>query len=133
MATWTFRTPSVEEGPASWGDPLFYRVKIARGISILEGPPGTYRAARFPTQDEIAASQPHMFMGGHEYLVDDATRLALMGASVGVTADNFTLYEGEDPGPGPGPGPDPDPDPDPGPGGDGTFGDALYGDGIYGG
>lgn len=125
MATWTFRPPTVDEGPATWTDPLFYRVKITRGISILEGPPGTYRAARFPTQDEIAASQPHFFMGGHEYLVDDATRSALLGAGVGVDEGNFTLYEGEAP-------PDPG-DPDPGPGGEGTFGDGLYGDGIYGG
>jgi hypothetical protein len=90
MATWTFRTPSVDEGPASWDNRLFYRVKLARGISILEGPPGTYRAARFPTQDEIAASQPHMYMGGHEYEVDDATKAALIAAGIGVTEANFS-------------------------------------------
>lgn len=90
MATWTFRTPVVSEGPASWGDALFIRVKLDRGISILEGPPGTYRAARFPTQDEIAASQPHFFMGGHEYEVDDDTKAALIAAGVGVTDSNFT-------------------------------------------
>jgi hypothetical protein len=91
MATWTFRTPSVDEGPASWDDRLFLRVKLARGISVLEGPPGTYRAARFPTQDEIAASAPGMYMGGHEYVVDDATKTALIAGGVGVTAANFTL------------------------------------------
>lgn len=91
MATWTFRTPSVDEGPASWEDPLFYRVQVARGISILEGPPGTYRAVRFPTQDEIAASTPGMYMGGHEYVVDDATRTTLIAGGVGVSASNFTL------------------------------------------
>jgi hypothetical protein len=89
MATWTFRTPSVDEGPASWEDRLFLRVKLARGITILEGPPGTYRAARFPTQDEIAASSPGMYMGGHEYVVDDATKAALIAAGVGVTESNF--------------------------------------------
>lgn len=91
MATWTFRTPSVDEGPASWDDRLFLRVKLARGISVLEGPPGTYRAARFPTQDEIAASAPGMYMGGHEYVVDDATKAALIAGGVGVSASNFTL------------------------------------------
>lgn len=91
MATWTFRTPSVDEGPASWDDRLFLRVKLARGITILEGPPGTYRAVRFPTQDEIAASAPGMYMGGHEYTVDDATKAALTAAGVGVTSANFTL------------------------------------------
>jgi hypothetical protein len=90
MATWTFRTPSVDEGPASWEDPLFLRVKVARGITILEGPPGIYRAVRFPTQDEQAASAPALYMGGHEYEVDDATRAALIAAGVGVTEANFT-------------------------------------------
>lgn len=91
MATWTFKTPSVDEGPASWDDRLFLRLKLARGITILEGPPGTYRAVRFPTQDEIAASAPGMYMGGHEYVVDDATKAALIAANVGVSDSNFTL------------------------------------------
>lgn len=81
----------MDEGPASWEDRLFLRIKLARGISILEGPPGTYRAARFPTQDEIAASAPGMYMGGHEYVVDDATKAALIAGGVGVTPSNFTL------------------------------------------
>jgi hypothetical protein len=91
VSSWTFRPPVVDEGPASWEDRLFLRVKLARGISILEGPPGTYRAARFPTQDEIAASAPGMYMGGHEYEVDDATKAALIAGGVGVTDSNFTL------------------------------------------
>lgn len=90
MATWRFRTPTVEEGPAGL-DPLSHRVKLTRGVTVLEGPPGTYRAVRFPTQDEIAASAPGMYMGGHEYVVDDATRTALIAGGVGVTAANFTL------------------------------------------
>lgn len=92
MALWTFRPPTVEEGPATWTDWLFVRVKLTRGITILEGPPGTYRAVRFPTQDEIAASAPGFYMGGHEYIVDDATRTALINGGVGVTAANFTPY-----------------------------------------
>lgn len=91
MASWTFRPPSVDEGPASWDDRLFIRIKLARGITILENPPGTYRAVRFPTQDEIAASAPGMYMGGHEYVVDDATKAALIAAGVGVSDSNFTL------------------------------------------
>lgn len=89
MATWTFRTPSVDEGPASWDDPLFYRVKLARGISIQELPQGTYTALRFPTQDEIAGAV-NFYMGGHEYAVDDATKAALIAAGVGVDSSNFT-------------------------------------------
>ncbi|MEU3522327.1 hypothetical protein AB0E62_00365 [Streptomyces sp. NPDC038707] len=79
----------MDEGPASWEDPLFVRYTLARGITILEGPPGVYRAVRFPTQDEIAAAST-TYMGGHEYVVDDATRAALIAAGVGVTDSNFT-------------------------------------------
>ena len=88
MATWTFRTPSVDEGPASWSNPLFLRVKLARGITILETV-GAYRAVRFPTQDEIAAATT-AYMGGHEYTVSDAVKVALIAAGVGVTEANFT-------------------------------------------
>lgn len=95
MATYAFTPPTVEEGPASWGDRLFLRVKLARGVSILEGPPGVFRAARFPTMDEIAASKPHCFQGGHIYEVDADTRAALIAANIGVTDANFqTPYAG---------------------------------------
>ena len=90
MADWTFVTPVSVEGPATWTDWLFYRVRLNRGVTILEGPPGTYRAVQYPTQDEITASAPGFYMGGHEYIVDDATRTALINGGVGVTAANFT-------------------------------------------
>lgn len=88
--SWLFTTPTVAEGPATWTDRLFLRVKIDRGITILEGPPGTYRAVRYPDQDEIAASAPGMYMGGHQYVVDDATKAALIAGGVGVIESNFT-------------------------------------------
>lgn len=85
---WTFRTPSVDEGPASWSNPLFYRIKLARGITILETA-GVYRSLRFPTQDEIAAATT-TYMGGHEYTVSDAIKAALIAGGVSVTDANFT-------------------------------------------
>jgi hypothetical protein len=88
MTAWTFRTPSVDEGPASWEDRLFLRVKLARGITVLNNG-GVYSAVRFPTQDEIAAATA-VYQGGHEYTVDDATKAALIAAGIGVTDSNFT-------------------------------------------
>lgn len=87
--TWIFLPPTVEEGPASWEDRLFLRVKLTRGISVLEGPPGAYRVARFPTQDEITAAVT-AYLGGHLYQVDDTTKAALIAANIGVTDANFT-------------------------------------------
>ena len=89
MTAYAFTPPTVEEGPASWNDRLFLRVKLSRGVSILEGPPGSFRAVRFPTQDEIAASAPHFFQGGHVYIVDDGLKAALIAAGIGVTDANF--------------------------------------------
>jgi phage tail protein X len=89
MASWLFKTPVVNEGPASWEDPLFLRVKLARGITVLNNG-GAYTAVRFPTQDEIAAATA-AYMGGHEYTVTDAVKAALLAANVGVAESNFTL------------------------------------------
>lgn len=86
--SWSFTPPTVDEAPAGQGR-LLVRYKLTRGVSILEGPPGTYRAARFPSQDEVLASQPHFFQGGHVYDVDDALRAALIAANIGVTDANF--------------------------------------------
>lgn len=88
MPSWTFRPPTIDEGPASWGNRLFVRVKLTRGITILDNG-GTYTAVRYPTQDEIAAATV-AYQGGHEYEVDDATKAALIAAGVGVTDANFT-------------------------------------------
>lgn len=113
MATWAFRLPTVEEGPASWEDMLFIRVKVTRGVSIQENPQGVYRALRFPTQDEIKDAY-FFYMGGHEYEVGDADKAALIAADLSpydVTESNFTLLI---------------PDPYPG------FGEGPYGDGPYG-
>jgi hypothetical protein len=88
MTAWTFKTPTVEEGPASWDDRLFLRVKLTRGITVLDNG-GTYTAVRFPTQDEIADATT-AYQGGHEYTVDDATKAALIAAGIGVTDANFT-------------------------------------------
>lgn len=88
MATWIFRPPTVEEGPAGL-DPLFHRVKLTKGVTVLNNS-GTYVAVRWPTQDEIAAATV-AYQGGHEYVVDDATKAALIGAGIGITNSNFTL------------------------------------------
>lgn len=90
--TWLFRTPTVLEGPAGL-DPLFHRVKIDRGITIIQDVQGGFTALRFPTQDEIAitGATVAVFMGGHEYEVSDATKNALIAGGVGVTESNFTL------------------------------------------
>lgn len=88
MADWIFSPPTVEEAPAGL-DPLFYRVKLTRGVSIQELPQGSFRDLRYPTQDEISDAY-RFWMGGHRHIVDDATKAALIAAGVGVDTSNFT-------------------------------------------
>jgi hypothetical protein len=90
VSNWLFTLPTVLEGPASWEDMLFLRVKLDRGVSIKEFPVGVYTALRFPTQDDQAEAVT-FYTGGHDYVVDDATKTALIAGGVGVTAANFTL------------------------------------------
>ncbi|MGN6127872.1 MAG: hypothetical protein ACTHON_15025 [Humibacter sp.] len=92
MTTWSFTPPVIDEAPAGQGR-LLVRYKLTRGVSILEGPPGTFREARYPSQDEVAASQPHFFQGGHVYDVDDDLKAALIAAGIGVTDANFSTSE----------------------------------------
>lgn len=84
MATWTFTTPHLDEGPASWEDWLFVRVKLGRGVTILENPPGTFTAVEFPTQDDITNSSPRFYMGGHQYVVSDQDRTDLINANITI-------------------------------------------------
>ncbi|MDT0442321.1 hypothetical protein [Streptomyces johnsoniae] len=84
---WSYTPPTVEEGPVTWTDRLFYRVKLTRGVTVLEGPPGVFREVRFPDQDEIRDAY-RWWMGGHTYEVDDDTKAALIAAGV-ATEDQF--------------------------------------------
>lgn len=106
MAAYTFTPPTVDEGPAAWDNPLFLRVKLTRGITVLVNG-DTYTAVRFPTQDELRAADRY-YMGGHQYQVDADEKAALLAAGIGVTEDNFftplSAYGG------------------------GTYGSGLYGD-----
>jgi hypothetical protein len=88
MSTWLFRPPTIDEGPAVPGSMLMRFFKVTQGITILDNG-GTYRAVRYPTVDETTAAT-NTYMGGHEYVVNDATRTALIAGGVGVTSANFT-------------------------------------------
>lgn len=88
MASYTFNTPTILEGPA--GDVMpFLRARTTRGISIVKSS-GVYSQIRgldanmFPTYDEY-------YIGGTVSTVSDTTRTALIAGNVGVDATNFTL------------------------------------------
>lgn len=109
MSNWIFTTPVIREAPFAW-NPLLERFSINRAVSIVETSPGVYEQVRYDayTQELGATNLPsnpnaehtdfwpapstglHYFRGGYEWIVDDATKAALIAANVGVDNTNFT-------------------------------------------
>ncbi len=89
MTEWRFTPPTVDEG-FTGVQRLFEFYTLARGITIVMNPnTGTYQQIRYPL-DESLPTYPQVYRGGYKYVVDDATREALINGNVGVTTENFT-------------------------------------------
>jgi hypothetical protein len=87
MANWTFRPPTVDEGPAG-GHRLFYFYKLKRGISVVKSG-STWSQVRYIV-DEDAANYAAIYRGGYNHTVDDAIKAELIAANIGVDETNFT-------------------------------------------
>lgn len=80
-----FFPPTVDEGPAGLG--LFYRYKHKRGKSVLKIS-GTYQVIRVPSTDQIDSASEY-YAGGHEHVVTESVKTALIAAGIGITEANF--------------------------------------------
>ena len=87
MASYTFVTPTVSEGPIG-KHRLFYFRKQNKGITIIKTG-GVYSQVRYPLDQDLS-TYDEVYRGGYNYTVSDATRTALIAGSVGITSDNFT-------------------------------------------
>ncbi len=87
MADYVFKTPTVREGPAG-KHRLFYFYKLDRGISIAKSG-GVYSRVRY-VLDEAIDDYQEFYIGGHNHIVNDAIKAALIAGGVGVTEANFT-------------------------------------------
>jgi hypothetical protein len=87
MANYTFKTPTVSEGPIG-KHRLFYFRKMNVGVSVYKSG-GTYKLIRY-VQDSFRRTVDEFYDGGCNHTVDDATRTAMIAAGIGITADNFT-------------------------------------------
>ena len=92
MATWLFKTPTVQEGPIG-GARLFYFYKLDVGVSIVKQN-GVYSQERYILDSDIPTFEV-VYRGGRNYNVDDATKAALIAGGVGVTEANFTEVQGQ--------------------------------------
>ena len=88
MTLWTFRTPTVQEGPIGKGR-FFSRFKMTKGISIIKSN-GVYSQIRELDAD-MFLSYSEIYYGGTLTTVTDATKAALIAGGVGVDSTNFTV------------------------------------------
>lgn len=87
MATYTFTTPVVEEGP-SGGHRLFYFFKLNRGLTVVRDG-ATYSTGRWFTQDQLDDYDEY-WLGGHEHTgISEATKAAMIAADIDITEANF--------------------------------------------
>lgn len=87
--TYLLRPPIVMEGPMSTG-PLFSRYMIPKGVSLLVTGT-TVVEMRFPDQDQCAAADV-VYLGGHEYLIDDDAAQLLINAGYGSCLEPTDRY-----------------------------------------
>lgn len=77
-----FTTPTVLEEMESDGHPLFSRIKIPKGITVLKDG-GVYTQVRYPSAEEVDAADI-AYIGGYSYEVDATEKAALEAAGYTV-------------------------------------------------
>ena len=87
MADYIFKTPIAEEAPIG-KHRLFYFRKGNKGISVVKQG-GAYKQSRYPLDPSVESYQ-EFYQGGRNHVVNEATKTALIAASIGVTEANFT-------------------------------------------
>lgn len=83
--TYIFRTPTILEEMEGEYHPLFSRIKIEKGITVLKND-GVYTEIRYPSSEEWVAADI-AYLGGIDYEVDSTEKAALEAA--GYTVDTI--------------------------------------------
>jgi hypothetical protein len=83
--TYIFRTPTILEEMEGEYHPLFSRIKIEKGITVLKND-GVYTEIRYPSSEEWVAADI-AYLGGIDYEVDATEKAALEAA--GYTVDTI--------------------------------------------
>lgn len=77
-----FTTPTILEEMEGDYHPLFSRIKIPKGISVLKNG-SVYTEVRFPSSEEVDAADV-AYIGGYSYEVDATEKAALEAAGYTV-------------------------------------------------
>jgi hypothetical protein len=89
MATYTFITPTIEQGLIG-GHRLFqFFTQRTKGLTVINNA-GVYSLTQYPAQDDLETYTAY-YMGGLIHTgITDAIRTAMIAAGIGITASNFT-------------------------------------------
>lgn len=102
-----FRPPTIKlRPPDPQGERLWIYFGLDYGISVLKNQDGSYFQTQYPSTDEINVAAA-VYLGGHEYIVDDDEYASLVAAGYGP------FFAEDNP--------------------DGTYGGGSYGIGPFGG
>lgn len=82
MPTYKFTTPTMLEELPSDGHPLFSRIKVPHGITVLKID-GEYYEVRYPSSEEVDEADV-AYIGGYSYEVDAAEKADLEAAGYTV-------------------------------------------------
>jgi len=90
MATYLFRTPTLEQGPIG-GHRLHSHFKQRTKSYTVINQSGTYSLIQYPLDSDLASYTAYYIGGGEHTNISEATRTALIAASIGITSANFTV------------------------------------------
>jgi len=90
MATYTFLTPTIEQGLIG-GHRLFqFFTQRTKGLTVINVG-GVYSLTQYPAQDDLETYTAHYMGGAIHTGITDEIRTAMIAANIGITSSNFTV------------------------------------------
>lgn len=90
MATYTFITPTLEQGLIGNHRLFNFFKQRTKGYTVINNA-GVYSLTQYPQQDELEAYTAY-YMGGCIHTgVSEEVRAAMIAASIGIDSTNFTV------------------------------------------
>ena len=90
MATYLFRTPTLEQGPIG-GHRLHTHFKQRTKSYTVINQSGTYSLVQYPLDSDLTSYTAYYIGGGEHTGISEAIRTAMIAASIGITSANFTV------------------------------------------
>ncbi len=90
MATYLFRTPTLEQGPIG-GHRLHQHFRQRTKSYTVINQSGTYSLVQYPLDSDLTSYTAYYIGGGEHTNISEAIRTAMIAASIGITSANFTV------------------------------------------